>query len=624
MSSAMPSAAPPKGYGPRQRRTPVALKLWVSVVITNVAGMMASLWLGAKLRAVPATSGEETLLFAAYYTAMAIAAIADALLLDELLFKGAFRISHLQGKTAESIRPSDDVATVAASLQRSSYSFPALLIAGGIASYVLFNAVNGGFNFYWRTLGKHISALRDEGPESEPRRLQAIAELSIRRDPHDRHFIPNVLRRQLDAGGTPSVWAAWALGRFSDLPARQRGPIHDSLLEATRAKDPALRREAVIALARLQYRPVAKALAGELDAELAALDAGDPIIDPRLVYATGWVQSMDSVPGLTAVLGRGDERAQRIAAWALAQHRDEKGGREVVRILEERLPAASLPVRCAIVFALGITSDEASNGALMHAHDLATADERNTPCELVELSLRPDEGDEGARLLEPVDTYEMKILHAMGQVRATSPEIRAAVEPWLAGVVASAEPGSLKKTRAESLLEGIKAGRDDTLPKPGTVPRPADAAPAPTEGTAPGQHRLAAPLVGDTERVRRGPRARRRAPRAVGAGLAADRCHPLRDAGPGSRRGPRGGSGGGGRRPVAAQRRADPPRVGGTGRRSPHPPEGVVGRPARRCNGRGTHPDAGCGRPAHQRRDAALRVRAPAAAHVDPAAVGVA
>lgn len=480
----MPSAAPPKGYGPRQRRTPVALKLWVSVVITNVAGMMASLWLGAKLRAVPATSGEETLLFAAYYTAMAIAAIADALLLDELLFKGAFRISHLQGKTAESVRPSDDVATVAASLQRSSYSFPALLIAGGIASYVLFNAVNGGFNFYWRTLGKHISALRDDGPESEPRRLQAIAELSIRRDPRDRHFIPNVLRRQLTAGGAPSVWAAWALGRFSDLPARQRGPIHDALLAATRDADPALRREAVIALARLQYRPVARALAGELDAELAALDAGDPVIDPRLVYATGWVQSMESVPGLTAVLGRGDERAQRIAAWALAQHRDEKGGREVVRILEERLPAASLPVRCAIVFSLGITSDEASNRALMHAHDLATADERNTPCELVELNLRPDEGDEGARLLEPVDTYEMKILHAMGQVRATSPELRAAVEPWLAGVVASSEPGSLKKTRAESLLQGIQAGRDDTLPKPGAA---APAAPAPAQSAAPGE-----------------------------------------------------------------------------------------------------------------------------------------
>ena len=465
----MPSAAPPHGYGPRRRHTPVALKLWVALVVTNIGGMMASLWLAAKLRAVPATAGEESLLFAAYYTAMAIAAIADALLLDEILFKGAFRISALQGKTAESLRPSDDVGTMAASLQRSSYSFPALLILGGVASYLLFNLVNGDFNFYWRTLGKHVAALRDDGPEAEPRRLQAIAELSIRRDPRDRHFIPNVLRRHLAEGGSIGVWAAWALGRFSDLPPRQRAPIHDALLAATRSPEPALRREAVIALARLQHRPVTKALVAELEAELADLGGGDPV-DPRLVYSTGWIQTMESVPALTAILGRGDLLAQRIAAWALAQHRDEKGGREVVRILEERLPAAALPVRCAIVYGLGITRDEGSNRALMHAHDLATRAELETPCELIQLYLRPDGGDEGARLLEPVDTYEMQILHAMGQVRATTPELRAQVEPWLAQVIAAADPGSLKKTRAESLLQGVQAGRDDTAP---ARPKPA-------------------------------------------------------------------------------------------------------------------------------------------------------
>lgn len=454
----MPANAPPKGYGPRQRRLPAALKLWVALVLINLVGMLVSIWCAAKLRAVPATSGQETLLFAAYYGAMGLAALVDALWLDELLFKGAFRLSHLQGKSADTLRQSDDVQVMAAALQRSSYSFPALVIAGGLASYFLFNLVNGDFNFYWRTLGHHIAALRDEAPEAQ--RLQAIAELSIRRDPKDRHFIPGVLRRELERGGPTAIWATWALGRFRDLPPRQREPIYDALFAATRAADPALRREAVIALARLQHRGVVAPLTSELAADLAALDAGRPV-DLRLVYSTGWVQSMEAVPALRELLARGDQDTQRVAAWALAQHRDEAGGRAVVRILEDRLPAASLPVRCALVYALGITSDEASNPALMHAHDLATPAERQTPCELVQFELRPDGGDESVRLLEPVDTYEMRILHSMGQIRATAPALRAEVEPWLRQVIAAAEPGSLKQLRATSLLEGIEAARDD-------------------------------------------------------------------------------------------------------------------------------------------------------------------
>jgi hypothetical protein len=453
----MSGPALPKGYGPNRRKTPPALKLWVAVIIANIAGILISVWTAGRLRAIPAEASTETWLFALYYGSMFVTAIVDALWLDEILFKGAFRLTHLQGKTGDTVRPSDDVETVAAATSRSTVSFPVLLILSGVVSYFAFNAINGNFNFFWRNLGVHMANLRGDDEEGLQRRLQAIAELSIRRAPHDRTLIPRTLIGQLERGGEEAVWAAWALGRFSDLPGRQRGLIHEALTAATRGGDDRITREATVALARLQYRPVAKTLAAELDKTL-----GEEPVDRRLVYSTGWIQSMTSVPGLTAILSRGDIEAQRIAAWALAQHRDEKGGREVVKILEDRLPSAPFLTRCAIVHALMITSDEASNRALMHAYDVATPEELEAECPVIDIDLRPDGQGEPARLLEPVDTYEMKILQTMGALRATDAELRGEVEPWLEKVAAASEEGSLKQSRARSLLEGIRSGRDDT------------------------------------------------------------------------------------------------------------------------------------------------------------------
>ena len=95
--------------------------------------------------------------------------------------------------------------------------------------------------------------------------------------------------------------------------------------------------------------------------------------------------------------------------------------------------------------------------------ELATPAERDTPCPSETVFLRPDGADEPADLLVPPDTYALKILSTMGFVRATAPEFRGAVEPWLERVIAarSGEPG-LFVPRAQSLLDGIRSGRDDT------------------------------------------------------------------------------------------------------------------------------------------------------------------
>ncbi len=445
----------PKGYGPRRATIPAAYKLWMAAIVANLAGVMAAVYVAKIIRAVPADTGTETALLAVYYTFMFIAAVVDALWLDEVLFKGGFRRSHLQGQDGRQAQ-SGDVEEAAASMQRSSFSFPVLLILCGAATYFLFNFINNDFDNYYRRVGKHVTSLRGDDPAKASKRLAAIGELSIRREPS---IVP-ILTGQLERGGEEAVWAAWALGRFSDVPAKRRRPLVEPLLTASRSEDPTVRREAIIALARLQYLAIGKQLKAELRSDIDNLSENSSI-DLRLIYAAGHIQRMELVPLLEEVLrGKGSVEAQQTAAWALFQHIDQRDGRTVVPILEERLPAAPLAVRCAIVHSLGYTGDERSNLALVHAHNTATPEERKTRCGIVTFNLRPDGGDERVDLFMPRDTLEMKILQAMGQIRATSPEIRAAVEPWLVRLIEGATD-DLLRTRAESLLAGIKTARDD-------------------------------------------------------------------------------------------------------------------------------------------------------------------
>jgi hypothetical protein len=458
MTAPMAGSPLPAGYGPGSRRIAPAHKLGIAVVIANLAGLIAAVYCAQQIRAVPAEATTETIYFAIYYTALCVVAVADALWIDEVVFHGAFRIQHLQGKDGSRLNLKDDEVTVAASMQRSSMSFPAVLIACGGLTYLLFNAVNHDFNAYYRKVGKYVSQLRGDDPTTQPKRSEAIAALSIRRDPE---IVP-LLLKQLGRGGETASFAAWALGRFSDAK-NFRKAIVEALWAASLEPDAAVRREALISLARLQHRPVAPYLQNEIRGEL---EAGGPL-DARLIYATGFIQVPDSVPLLAEVLQRGDLKSQRVAAWAIAQHRDQRDAKDLDRVLEQRLPSASILGRCAIVHSLGILGNERSNLALIHAHDMATPAERETACPSETVFLRPDGADEPADLLLPPDTYAVKILHTMGQIRATAPEIRSEVEPWLERLVAATkDEGTLTSARAQSLLDGIRAGRDDTTMAP--------------------------------------------------------------------------------------------------------------------------------------------------------------
>jgi hypothetical protein len=431
------------------RRPPTWVKLWSAVILTNLGGFLVAIWVARLVRGGVDSMGTETALLFGYYAVMAVAAFVDALLLDEVLFKGAFRRTHLQGRTARHAARSDDVEGVAVTLQRSTVSFPLLLLVAGAITYNVFNLVNRDFDVYHRRVGKHISALT-HGERTQ--RIEAIEALSIRREPEILAVLKETLRRDDES----AAWAAWALGRFSDLPSRR--PLIAPLWEASQGSDPVLRTEALIALARLQHRAVAPALHEEIERARAS---GEPV-DPRLLFALGSIQTMSSVDLLEDLLHRGDLETQAMAAWALAQHRDQRGGRAMVTLLENRLPTAPLSVRCAIVHALGILADERSNLALSRAYDEATPLERGTVCERRQISLRPD-GDLSDRydLFVPQDTFDMKVVASMAQMRATSPDIRTRVEPWLERQITDEGVNPAVREACQSLLAGIRQGRDD-------------------------------------------------------------------------------------------------------------------------------------------------------------------
>lgn len=450
MNGRVSQADPPHTLQVTETRRPAAWARFFSfAIIANAAALACGVWSARLIRAIPETDSGEQWLRAAYYIGVGVAAIFDAFLLDELLFKGAFRRTHVLGKVPGLARTDDDIDAVAVSLQKTTWSFPLLLISSGLVTMILLNFLTRDIDGYYKTLGVHIGAVERGDPE---RQKEGIRQLSMRRAPE---VLPT-LRRALARGGEVSAWAAWAIGRHRDV--QNRRPLIAPLVSAVREGDPALRREAAIALGRLQQRSMVGALQQELRADL---DGGEAV-DVRLLYALGAVQVTSSKDLLAAVLERGDSLAQRIAAWAIAQHRDQRGGREFGKLLEDRLVTADVELRCAIVHSLGIFADERSNLALVRAYDDSTETELAYGCPRISIAMSPDHKDDFEEILMPEDTLALKILLSMGQMRATTPEIRAVVEPWLQARADDTTATLFIQEGARTLLAGIREGRNDS------------------------------------------------------------------------------------------------------------------------------------------------------------------
>jgi hypothetical protein len=449
MSLRVSESDPPHTLQVTETRRPAAwARLFSFAIIANAAAMAVAVWVARLIRAVPETDSTEQWLRAAYYGGIALAAIFDALLLDEVLFRGAFRRTHLVGKIPGFAKRDEDVDAIAVSLQRTTWSFPFLLLTSGLVTSIALNLVTRDLDGYYRNLGVHLGSLQRG---DAPRRIEAVRQLSMRRSPE---ILP-ALRRTMVADEEVASWAAWAIGRHRDV--QNRRPLIAPLVAAVREGGPALRREAAIALGRLQQRSMVGALQDELRADL---DAGGDI-DVRLLYGLGAVQVISSKALLTEVLERGDPRAQRIAAWAIAQHRDQRGGKEFAQILEDRLPTADVELRCALVHSLGIFAHERSNLALLRTYDDSTEAELAFGCPRISIAMSPDQTEDFEEILMPEDTLALKILSSMGQMRATTPEVRAVVEPWLEKRVADTTATLFIQEGARTLLAGIREARDD-------------------------------------------------------------------------------------------------------------------------------------------------------------------
>jgi hypothetical protein len=102
----------------------------------------------------------------------------------------------------------------------------------------------------------------------------------------------------------------------------------------------------------------------------------------------------------------------------------------------------------------------------MRAYDDADAAGRTARCPSIGLSMRPD-GDLSDRidLLQPEESFALKIVLSMAQMRATSPEIRRHVEPWLRARIDDETREADFRESARALLDGIEQGRDDRQAK---------------------------------------------------------------------------------------------------------------------------------------------------------------
>jgi hypothetical protein len=99
----------------------------------------------------------------------------------------------------------------------------------------------------------------------------------------------------------------------------------------------------------------------------------------------------------------------------------------------------------------------------MHAYQAATAAEREFLCKRLSLSASPDGERDHEDLLAPTERFAIKILQSSGAMRATSPEIRAEIEPWLAAVIAAPDTPKPTRESAQSLLAGIRTQRNDII-----------------------------------------------------------------------------------------------------------------------------------------------------------------
>ncbi len=444
------TAAPPRPGTAARTRSRSALLLWGLVVVGNLVGLMGSYTIALRIRGggVAPTSHESWLLV--YWALVAVAAVVDGLWIDELAMGGAFRKAMRKGlgRANEKVDPDQADLDAVAALRHPERSFPIILMLCGVATHFLFAAVNHGFISWYRDIGEHIATLQRDDPGLEDKRRAAVIALSRKQTVEATQALIDVIKRRDDA----ALWAAWALGRRNDdAHARHYIAPLASLLDSD---DKALRREALVALGRLQHRPIAE----EITAEIERSKKEDATLDIRLVWVLGYLQVVDTLPTLKTLVYDVDPQVSAVAAWAVAQLGEQRGGRVAVDLLHERLSTAPAALRCTIVHSLGVLRDERSNLEIIRAYERSTPEERSTPCEKLSIDARPDGAGEEYDLIR-AESLGLKTIKSLANMAPSDPSIRAEVIAWIAETEADPTTARVLVEPLASLREGlIKVG----------------------------------------------------------------------------------------------------------------------------------------------------------------------
>lgn len=431
--------------------------LWFLMLLANMVGLFGAVMISRQVRSLMLPAAHEPIWMAVGYGLIFVAAVVDAFWADEVFFGGAFRKYTLGGKSVARAEKDGDDAAIAASMRPMHLIFPSLLIGAFGLSYFAANTVSRGFYSEYSRIGAQALEVRKKEPADREKRRRAVAALSMVQRPQIQLFLANQLTHPDE---DTAAHAAWALGRLSDKNMRRM--LADRLMQAARGPRAQLAKEATFALARMQHRGVGQLLEKGLQ---GALEHTGDDLDPRWVWAMGFVQRASAIPLLGKALYHRDLNIARLAAWALGQQKGRKNADRALKVLDERLLSSPLPVRCAVVHAMGILGHEAANSAIVDAWRQSSAEERQRYCQPLDLPLGPDgAGNDVHELLRTpvrntVESYEVMSLFSMGAIRASDPKLQSKVLGMLDSILEDEGAALRSRDAARSLKAGIQQAK---------------------------------------------------------------------------------------------------------------------------------------------------------------------
>lgn len=432
-------------------------RLWLLMLLTNILGLFGAVMISRQVRSLLLPVAQEPIWMAVGYGLIFVVSVVDAFWADEVFFGGAFRKYTLGGASVARAEKDEDDAAIAASMRPMHLIFPSLLIAAFGLSYFASNSVSRGFYSEYSRVGSQALEVRKKEPADRNKRRRAIAALSMVQRPQIQLFLANQLEHPDE---DTAAHAAWALGRLSDKNMRRM--LADRLMKSARGERSLLAKEATFALARMQHWGVGPLL--EQGLRDALEHTGDDL-DPRWVWAMGFVQRASAIPLLSKALYHRDLTVARLAAWALGQQKGRKNADRALKVLKERLLSSPLPLRCAVVHAMGILGHEAANSAIVDAWRQSSPQERQRYCEPLELPLGPENvGNDRHELLRTpvrntVESYEVMSLFSMGAIRANDPELQRKVLEMLDSILEDESAALRSRDAARSLKAGIQQAK---------------------------------------------------------------------------------------------------------------------------------------------------------------------